>query len=474
MRLRQVLTNLGGNAIKFTSHGEVVLSVSVVAREGNSVALKFAMRDTGIGIAPDKQEHIFSGFSQAESNTTRSFGGTGLGLSISRRLVDLMGGELKLDSTLGKGSTFYFQIGFDLVAKTSIREPERLPVPAKTPSDSRRLKGMRILVVEDNKINQLVAQGLLSQEGASVTLAENGQLGVAAVAQTSPPFDVVLMDLQMPVMDGYSATRAIRQELGLKDLPIIAMTANAMASDRAACLEVGMNDHVGKPFELDHLVALLLQHTGHIAVRPFQTITTEASVHAELDVERAQKRMGDNAAVFFSILDAFVRDAVLVPDQLAAQLANAQQEDVVRTLHTIKGLAATVGATRLADVAAQLESRTKAGVAVSEQGAIVAQLRDAIDAGVQALKPVLQRLCPAPVPQVITEMTPEQLQAELTVLLGMLRHSNMQALDHFDRMRQGQEQRWSEILNPLGVEISRLDFAAAAALCESYFNQSAA
>jgi signal transduction histidine kinase/DNA-binding response OmpR family regulator len=484
MRLRQVLTNLGGNAIKFTSQGEVVLTVSVAAREANSVVLEFAMRDTGIGIAPDKQEHIFSSFSQAESNTTRSFGGTGLGLSISRRLVNLMGGDLKLNSVVGKGSTFHFQIRFDLAATTNAREQERLPAPARKAGDSRSLDGMRVLVVEDNKINQLVAQGLLSQEGATVTLAENGQLGVAAVAQANPLFDVVLMDLQMPVMDGYTATRTIREELGLADLPIIAMTANAMPSDRSACLEAGMNDHVGKPFELDHLVALLLQHTGNMTtsqdVRPaatapaLQPVPIEAGMPSELDVEGAQKRMGDNAAVFFSILEAFMRDAVLVPDQLEAQLTNAQQEDAVRTLHTLKGLAGTVGATRLAGVAEQLESRAKTGITPSEHIEVVTQLRNAVDADMQALTPVLQRLRPAPAPHTNPEMTPEQFQAEMTALLDLLNHSNMQALDVLDQMRLGQGQRWSEILDPLGVEMGRLDFAAAAAVCETYLRQSTA
>jgi signal transduction histidine kinase/CheY-like chemotaxis protein len=264
MRLQQVLVNLGGNAIKFTSAGEVVLAVRLVERDAQHAQLAFSVRDSGIGIAPDKLAHVFDGFSQAESSTTRRFGGTGLGLSISKRLVTLMGGELQLDSTLGQGSTFHFQLRFALAQTPAAVAP----APAAPAKKVQRLTGMRILVVEDNKINQMVAQGLLSQEGAEVVLAENGEQGVATVATTQPGFDAVLMDVQMPVMDGYTATRAIRQDLGLNDLPVIAMTANAMASDRAACLEAGMNDHVGKPFELDHLVALLLQYTGRANPAP--------------------------------------------------------------------------------------------------------------------------------------------------------------------------------------------------------------
>ena len=253
MRLKQVLINLGGNAVKFTSEGDVVLRVRLVERGGADALLEFAVSDSGIGIAPENQAHIFSGFSQAEASTTRRFGGTGLGLAISSRMVALLGGELQLTSEVGRGSTFFFQLRLPVVAP-----PAAAPVAAvAVQGQARRLEGMRLLVVEDNKINQMVAKGLLSKEGADITMADNGELGVAAVAGALVPFDAVLMDVQMPVMDGYTATRKIRGELALTALPIIAMTANAMASDREACLQAGMDDHVGKPFNLDQLVATL-------------------------------------------------------------------------------------------------------------------------------------------------------------------------------------------------------------------------
>jgi CheY-like chemotaxis protein len=259
MRLKQVLINLGGNAVKFTNQGEVQLRVRLVERGALDVLLEFAVCDSGIGIAPEHQKHIFDGFSQAEASTTRRYGGTGLGLSISSRLVSLLGGALQLNSVEGQGSTFHFQIRLPLAELPQESAALSTGAAAAKTTKPQRLTGMRILVVEDNKINQMVAAGLLRAEGAQVSLADNGQLGLQAVAATQPAFDAVLMDVQMPVMDGYTATRAIRQELGLTDLPIIAMTANAMASDRAACLEAGMDDHVGKPFELDHLVATLLR-----------------------------------------------------------------------------------------------------------------------------------------------------------------------------------------------------------------------
>jgi signal transduction histidine kinase/CheY-like chemotaxis protein len=261
MRLQQVLINLGSNAIKFTSQGEVVLAVKVIDRTAHDALLQFSVRDTGIGIAADKLEHIFSGFSQAESNTTRRFGGTGLGLSISSRLVKLMGGTLQVDSIETQGSTFHFQIRLPLADGVLTVAPEAWPGNRISTERRQRLLGLHILVVEDNKINQLVAQGLLNREGAEVTLADNGALGVDAVAHANPGFDAVLMDVQMPVMDGYTATRTLRTQLGMVDLPVIAMTANVMASDREACLAAGMNEHLGKPFELDDLVACLQRLT---------------------------------------------------------------------------------------------------------------------------------------------------------------------------------------------------------------------
>ena len=413
MRLQQVLINLGGNAIKFTEQGEVVLRLQVLEQTADDVLVGFSVKDSGIGIAPENQTHIFNGFSQAEASTTRRFGGTGLGLAISSRLVGLLGGTLAVDSALGQGSSFHFQIRFALaqmpasdtatpaipgitlgalttlvvddndvtrevlqhmlqplgwqvdmaasgalaIERMQARAAKGLPpydaifmdwqmpemdgwetsqrirklatggnapivvmvtahgremLSERSPaeqalingflvkpvtasmvfdavSDARaaisaaasglnpaapkavvkpkRLQGMRLLVVEDNKINQMVAKGLLTQEGADVTLADDGALGVEAVASAQPPFDAVLMDVQMPVMDGYTATRTIRQEKGLTELPIIAMTANAMASDRAACLAAGMNDHVGKPFDLDQLVALLQSMTTQRGTR---------------------------------------------------------------------------------------------------------------------------------------------------------------------------------------------------------------
>jgi len=261
MRLKQVLINLCGNAVKFTPQGEVTLSIDLVDRIASQVMLKFAVQDNGIGIAPENQTKIFSGFTQAEASTTRRFGGTGLGLAISQRLIELMGGKLELQSALGRGSRFYFTLTLPVVAE----EPAAPAVSADdtaAASDTGKLAGLRILVAEDNFVNQQIASELLSGEGAVVTLANHGQEALDLIAAAPEPFDLVLMDMQMPVMDGLTATVQIRTTQDATALPIVAMTANAMDTDREACLQAGMNDHVGKPFNMAHLVKVIRQVTG--------------------------------------------------------------------------------------------------------------------------------------------------------------------------------------------------------------------
>jgi CheY-like chemotaxis protein len=238
----------------------VTLSIDQIHSEASGVTLTFAVHDQGIGIAPENQARIFTGFTQAEASTTRRFGGTGLGLAISQRLIELMGGKLELQSSLGQGSRFYFSVTLPLAPDLAPVQPDM--APSDTPT---RLTGMRILVAEDNFVNQQIACELLEGEGAVVTMTNHGQEALDAIAAATKPFDVVLMDMQMPVMDGLTATRQIRQTLDANTLPIVAMTANAMTTDREACLEAGMNDHVGKPFNLAHLVQVLRRTTGRAA-----------------------------------------------------------------------------------------------------------------------------------------------------------------------------------------------------------------
>ncbi|QJC58094.1 Sensory/regulatory protein RpfC [Polaromonas vacuolata] len=388
MRLQQVLINIGGNAIKFSQEGEILIRVQLIEKSANDALLEFSVRDNGIGVAKENHIHIFDSFSQADTSTTRRYGGTGLGLSISSRIVALLGGELKIDSALGLGSRFYFQIRLPL----SEMPAKAVVIPVSVPADIKppgRLAGLRLLVVEDNEINQLVAHGLLSLEGANITLAGNGQLGLDAIASKAP-FDAVLMDMQMPVMDGCAATRVIRQELGLSHLPIIAMTANAMSADRQACVEAGMNDHIGKPFKLDELVATLQRWTGH--AREATAVLATASTTHGIDIVAALGRLDGNENLFASKLHSFATSLKGLPSQINAQLrSDADPQAASRTLHTLKGLAATVGAEQLAQVAAKLESRAQNGMQTNDYEPMLAQLQQAIDTTLLALKPVLAR-----------------------------------------------------------------------------------
>ena len=261
VRLRQILTNLCDNAIKFTSQGGVYVAVRCAPTE-DGYALHLSVRDTGIGIPPDKQQGVFDAFSQADTSTTRRFGGTGLGLTICARLVSLMGGRIWLESAEGQGSTFHFTVPVKGAVANSGAAAS--PAVVLSPEPSRALQ---VLLVEDHPINQILATTLLKKWGHQVVLAKNGQEAVDLFG--SQVWDVILMDMQMPVMGGLEATRLIRLKEGTgKRTPIIAMTANAMESDRQACLQAGMDDHLAKPFNAPGLQAMLEVHvlqSGKIA-----------------------------------------------------------------------------------------------------------------------------------------------------------------------------------------------------------------
>ncbi len=283
-RLRQVVLNLLGNAIKFTQDGEIGLAIRVQETVGEQVRLEFAISDTGIGIEPGKLGTIFEAFAQADTSTTRSFGGTGLGLTITQRLLELMGGSLRVESVPGEGSTFTFVLPFDFISEMEagrsvvVGEHELAPVPAATVAVASQpatpalmseanpspLEGLSVLLAEDNLINQKLAQRLLEKWGCRVTVANNGREACDLV-QRPGGFAVVLMDVQMPVMSGIEAVQHLREiesAQGWSRLPVIAMTANAMKGDREICLEAGMDDYLPKPINQADLKAKLLSLFG--------------------------------------------------------------------------------------------------------------------------------------------------------------------------------------------------------------------
>lgn len=254
LHLRQILLTLVGNAIKFTDRGGVSIHLSIAPSTPQT--LRFEVRDTGIGIAPDAIPHLFRPFAQVDSSASRRYGGMGLGLSISRKLAELLGGDIALQTELGKGSAF------TLTITPGIPEPQApqpsfaatADVPAPSSVSQLPLRGVRILVAEDGRENQYLVTHHLSKAGATVTIAENGRLAVEAVCAAAPPrFDMILMDMQMPEMDGYTATRVLRRR-GYR-LPIIALTAHAMSGDRDKCLAAGCSDYATKPIDKAILIA---------------------------------------------------------------------------------------------------------------------------------------------------------------------------------------------------------------------------
>ena len=508
LRLRQVLMNLVTNAVKFTERGEVVLTVAVVGRPRGGVgpvALRFSVRDSGIGLSADEQAKLFQAFTQADGSTTRRFGGSGLGLAISKQLVQMMNGEIGVDSAPGAGSTFHFtaefgvqergqalrpgkaglaageaprrtlvvddnqaareilgnylrdfgllvdavasgeaaleqlrtrrqaeQPGYDVIlldwrmpGQDGLETAEQIrtefatfglptiimvtaygleeirqkalavgiagflikPVSRSSlfdaivagiglPADDKRpvapvvvasrnpvepLGGTRVLLVEDNDINQLVAQDMLRGWGVDVQVASDGQIALEMVAAAPAPYDAVLMDLQMPNMDGYEATRRIRANPAFAHLPIIAMTADAFEAERQLCLDVGMDDHVAKPVDASHLLSVLARWVGARRVSRSAGTSGAATGSApaesrSFDVPAMLSRLNGNRALVKRLLQLFVRDFASASSEISAAI-NSDDQSIVRfKVHTLKGVAGNLSAAALRAAAEALET----------------------------------------------------------------------------------------------------------------------
>ncbi len=427
LRLEQVLVNLIANAIKFTSQGEVSLTVTALdplpaAEPPGHQRLRFAVRDTGIGMSPAVLASLFQPFTQADAGISRRFGGTGLGLSISQRLVALMGGTIQVESAEGQGSTFWFELTFAPAMALGVETPI---APVSELPAGPRLSGLRILVVDDSPMNRDLVERLLTLEGTQVTLAGDGQQAVQLLQTPSPAYDAVLMDVQMPVMDGRTATRVIRDRLGLRDLPIIALTAGVLAEEQQAIRDAGVDAVLAKPLDLEQLVATLQrlipaavreaagQALGQVSAGgagaqeaiPASTVgpggamvlrpaavasgdlppspvpgpgsTSDFPPIAGIDRDRAARVVGNDRAFFLAQLARLLRDAATLVADVRLALRAGEAETATRRLHSLKGNAGNLGALGLMRAAASLETAIQVRARELEM-ASTAQARDQV------------------------------------------------------------------------------------------------
>ncbi len=426
LRLEQVLTNLIGNAIKFTDQGEIRLSIRTLEQAHDRARLRFAVTDTGIGIPPPVLPQLFKAFKQADTGISRRYGGTGLGLAISKRLVDLMGGTLGVDSQAGVGSTFWCELAFPRSAADP--EPIAATPAARMATEGPRLAGRHYLIVDDNVLNLDVLERMLELEGARATRANDGREALARLKTQANDFDAVLMDVQMPVLDGLSATRALRGELGLTRLPVIAVTAGVLKAEQDRAREAGVNEVLPKPVDLDRLVAVLSRWAPRAGVGPVGEAVgaavpgasgTTRAITAGDDTGVARSRVpmaralatkpavaerptspapaanalpavdgidqahvarvtrGD-VAFYRRLLSGLVAEARGLPAQVRADLAQGADREAAARLHRLRGAAANVGALELAAALRGLEAVLREDPGAAQAAGQMAVAREAM------------------------------------------------------------------------------------------------
>ncbi|NVZ10501.1 CHASE domain-containing protein [Allochromatium humboldtianum] len=472
LRLEQILTNLIGNAIKFTDQGEVRLSLRTLDESETGARLRFDVTDTGVGIAPSVLPQLFTAFNQGDSGISRRFGGTGLGLAISKRMVELMGGAIGVKSREGVGSRFWFELPF---ARTDT-DPVVIPTlySAGITAAGSRLLGGHYLIVDDNALNLDVLERMLELQGARVTRAGDGHAAMEQLRTQAEDFDAVLMDVQMPVLDGLSATRAIRGELGLTQLPVIAVTAGVLKEEQQRVHEAGVDALLPKPVELEQLVAILSRWAPHPTAGPDADAATSGvsgasgddspvaalPVIAGLDPAHVDRLTQGDVAFYRRLLSGLVAEARGVPEQVRADLAQGVETEAAARLHRLCGVAANVGAVELVATIRALETALH-------------KARPVPTAGLEAFERQVARLLASADPWLAqTEPTPVELpvddEAELDpAQLAALREAlatnrPRSARQLFAELHAGLSRHYGpKVVQAMATPLAALDFPAA-------------
>jgi PAS domain S-box-containing protein len=372
-RLRQMLSNLVGNALKFTARGHIRIEAREVEREGSHALLEFKVTDTGIGVAEEKQALLFKPFSQADSSTTRQYGGTGLGLALVHSMARLMGGDVGIDSDVGQGSCFWFRIRAELLAPGADSRDEKREAIVGAGDTAMGVRPSRfnghILVVDDNPTNRLVLKAMLNKPGVHCDFVEDGRQAVAAITGGMAP-DLVLMDCQMPVLDGYQATLQIRRweaEHARPRLPIVALTASAFEDDRKHCLDVGMDDFLAKPIDIEKLMATLTHWMAgsnemtEVVQAPIAVITPQESGPPVFDEETLLAQLGGDRELAKAVILSATEDIPGYFDHLEQAIAARSWKAAERQTHTLKGLTAQIGGINLSTRMKALDDHLKSG-----------------------------------------------------------------------------------------------------------------